>query len=261
MGKGAGKGGVEPTTLQSMRIFVIFVNVVTAIAGLCLLALGIYTFTQSDLVLNSKAIPVTQIVAGMFMFAVSLLGCFGASSESRNMLIVYFVVLVLLILTQIVVVILTFTNTDKIDAALDNAWQNAYDHHPRVIRDIENEYFCCGFRNVTDRAIPKKHPDSCVNSPNFGYEDACYDQLVSGYKANRAWIVVVASGIILVQMLALVFTYNLLRRIPSEREREALYREEHERLVSAGRVRQSDITSEYGSMARGGSGTDPETLP
>lgn len=237
-------------TRATTRIYVLVLNALTAVAGLVLLGLGVYTLIKADVLLYSKAIPITLIVAGGLTFLVSFVGCFGAASESRPILYSYFAVLLLLVITQAILGIVTIVNQDKIDNFLDSAWQDAYDRHPRVIRDIQNEFSCCGFRKPTDRSVPKTKPDSCQNSPYFGYDTPCFESLKEAYSSYQTALWIVGIFALLVQIGALVATWLLIDRIPTEEELERGYRSEHARLVGGTRRRdqeQGTSTGLYGS--------------
>ncbi|CAG8706964.1 7910_t:CDS:2, partial [Cetraspora pellucida] len=108
-----------------------------------------------------------------------------------------------------------------VERILDTWWQAAYDDNPRIIRDIEDKYSCCGFRNVTDRAVPKKRPDACVKSSWFGYDRPCLDVLTQSYKHH--------------QVIALISAYILIMNLPTSEQRDREYRAEHERLIKIGR--------------------------
>jgi len=75
-----------------------------------------------------------------------------------------------------------------VEDILNKAWQKAYDDRPSIIRDIEDEYSCCGFRKVTDRAVPKRSPDACVKSPWFGYDRPCLDNLSHAYRSHQTML-------------------------------------------------------------------------
>ncbi|KAL1922106.1 uncharacterized protein VTP21DRAFT_10748 [Calcarisporiella thermophila] len=218
---------------QAMKFFVLVVNVLTSLAGLALVILGLVIYLRSDIALYSKTTPIALMILGAVVFVVSFMGCLGAMGELRSVLIIYFSLLLLLVLVQLFITILAFT--PKIDDAIDAAWQKAYDSDSKLLRDIENEYSCCGLRNVTDRAVPKRAPDACVTSPYFGYDQPCYRQLRKAYKRNGEAIAIGGLVLAVVQILSLMCAGMLISRIPTPEEREREYLAEHERLVRDGR--------------------------
>ncbi|CAG8517492.1 2600_t:CDS:2 [Diversispora eburnea] len=115
-------------TVAMCRLFVIIANILTTISGLILIGLGLYGLFSPEMRFYSNAFPLATIILGILVFVISITGCLGAIAENRPTLI-------------------------TIEIILDKSWDKAYKEHPSIIRDIEDEYSCCGFRNTTDRAI------------------------------------------------------------------------------------------------------------
>jgi hypothetical protein len=242
MAKGNGKGAADEITFRSMKFFVVIVNVITAFVGLALLIFGIYAFYRSELVLYSKAIPITMVITGALVFLVSFVGCLGAEMENKPMLMAYFSVLLVLVLAQAITTIYTFSNTDKVDESLEQAWQRAYKDRPKLIRRIEDEYSCCGYHNIYDHAVP----DNCAANPYFGYEVSCFTQLLDAYRSNQTSIGIAGALIGIVQIIALLASMAMIHHLPPQDERDRRDRESYERLV-ASRTKRPD---EYGSTSR-----------
>ncbi|OZJ03607.1 hypothetical protein BZG36_03698 [Bifiguratus adelaidae] len=254
MGKGSGKGGAD-APLKNMKVFVVIVNVMSALTGLALLGLGIYAFVERSKLLYSNVIPGMLVTLGTLVFLWAIVGCIGAIFENKLALKIYFGCLLVLILFQAVIVTYTLANMNKIEDVLDTAWQNAYDHHPKLLRDIQNEYSCCGFRSPTDRALPKSAPDACLKSKNFGYEDSCLEQLSEAYKNHQTAISIAGIVIAVIQLGSLLATWALIQRLPLvERQREEEYLEEHQRLVDAGKGRPTSATTGESSTDYGATG-------
>ncbi|ORY00118.1 Tetraspannin-domain-containing protein [Basidiobolus meristosporus CBS 931.73] len=218
---------------NALRFILMGLNVLGAISGIIFIGMGLYTWTETAFA--SKAIVITMIATGAFVFVLSFVGGSGAFFESRKTLLLYFVPLAALVTTQIVLAIIAYSNRHNVDNYLDKAWQKAYDSHPRAIRDIEEEYSCCGFRDVMDRAYPKSKKDSCVTSPFYGYHQACYDALSAAVVDNQGSLA--STGIILavIQLLGLITAFLLITYLPNEEERDEELLAEHRRLVNNGR--------------------------
>ena len=93
----------------------------------------------------------------------------------------------------------------QVENAVDVAWDKAYRTRPRIIRDIENEYSCCGFRNITDRAVPP----NCAHNTYFGWDKPCHDNLRDSYKHHQyLWSIL---GILLaaIQVITITLYYEL----------------------------------------------------
>jgi hypothetical protein len=227
-------------SISAGRTIVIVTNTLTMIVGLILAGLGIYGLTSPDVRFYSNFVPLATLCMGILVFLVSIIGCCGAIWEHRPVLISYLVILFVLVVIQLIAVIITLVDHQNIENILDKAWQTAYDNHPRVIRDIEEEYSCCGFRGTTDRAVPKRSPDACIKSPWFGYDKPCFDSLYHAYERHEKSLIIWGIILAVMQVLALVCTYILVVFIPSENVRERQYRAEHERLVQEGRGRSGE---------------------
>jgi hypothetical protein len=241
MAKGYGKGAADETIFRSMKFFVVIFNIITALVGLALVIFGIYAFYRSELALYSKTIPTTMVIIGILVFLVSFVGCLGAEMENRPMLMLNFSILLVLVLAQAITTIFTFSNTDKVDESLEQAWMRAYMHRPKLIRRIEDEYSCCGYRNIYDHAVP----DNCSANPYYGYEVSCFTQLLGAYKSNQTSIGVVGALIGIVQIVALLAALAMIHYLPPQNERDKSNREGYERLVASKRG------EEYGSTSRG----------
>ncbi|CAI2188737.1 3912_t:CDS:2 [Funneliformis geosporum] len=218
-----GSGG--SLTLASGRMFMIFANTLTTIAGLILIGLGLYGVFSSEIRLYSSEIPIATIVLGFLVLLISITGCCGAIAENRPILVT------VSFTTQIIFAAVILADRANVEDILNNAWQKAYDDHPSIIRDVEDEYSCCGFRNVTDRAVPKSSPDACVNSPWFGYDRPCLDNLSRAYRSHHTMLGVWGIILAIIQILALISSYILIAFLPNARERENQYLSEHDRIV------------------------------
>ncbi|KAJ3295131.1 Leukocyte surface antigen cd53 [Borealophlyctis nickersoniae] len=208
-------------------------------------------------------LPILAIVAGSLVFFLSLLGCFGTFVEYRKVLFTYFGLLLLLVLFEFLIGILALTNRgETVEQAIDARWQYLYDHKPRYIRDIEEQYGCCGLHNTTDRAWPKRYSinvtaEACVKDPNFGYHQPCLysvkDEWEDRQTALGIGVIVIAS----LQFLGLIPTYYLAQRLPANpRDRDLTLQDEHRRLL-ASHSQRPDLP---GSLAHGGYGTGASTV-
>ncbi|KAK9707685.1 hypothetical protein K7432_010037 [Basidiobolus ranarum] len=218
---------------NALRFILMGLNVLGAISGIMFIGMGLYSWTETAFA--SKAIVITMIATGAFVFVLSFVGGTGAFLESRKTLLLYFVPLAALVTTQIVLAIVAYSNRHNVDGYLDKAWQKAYDHHPKAIRDIEEQYNCCGYRDVLDRAYPKNKKDSCISSPFYGYDQACYDALSAAVVEHQGSLASTGIALVVVQLLGLITAFLLISYLPNENERDEELLAEHRRLVNNGR--------------------------
>jgi hypothetical protein len=230
-----GSGG--SLSLTASRGFVVAANSLTVLAGLVLILIGLYGWLAPNIRLYSDGLPFATIAIGVFVFLISIIGCCGAVWEHKPTLLVYFTILMVLVIVQLIAAIVTLADTRNIDFLLDTAWQNAYDRHPKIIREIEDKYECCGFRTTTDRAVPKFPKDACTKSEWFGYETPCFDSLYESYRDHQRTVGIWGIVLALIQIFALLFAYILIKYLPSSDQRERQYLSDHDRLVQQGRGR------------------------
>lgn len=90
---------------------------------------------------------------------------------------------------------------------MDNAWQKAYDTNERALQDLETRLHCCGYENVTDRAVPKTYKEACINSPAFGYDVSCKQQLQDAYYDHERLTIAAITGVEALQVCVLRLSF------------------------------------------------------
>ncbi|ORZ36826.1 Tetraspanin family-domain-containing protein [Catenaria anguillulae PL171] len=201
-------------SFQSTKWAVFGIAALTSLSGLAILVLGIYTLSNTTSTLGDRTLPVLMLIVGALVFLISLGGVTGTVTYSRPMLYTFLVGLLVLVTSELVLGIVALANEGAVDNALDDAWQRAYDAHPRIIRDIQEQYGCCGFRYTTDRAVPKTSPDACLKSVEFGYQTSCYRSLVGGYRKAQNAVGVTCIVLAGVQLVAVFLSYMMLQHLP-----------------------------------------------
>nr|CAG8527466.1 5325_t:CDS:2 [Entrophospora candida] len=224
-------------TVETGRAIVILANTLSSISALILIGASIYGMIATDVHFASYAIPLASFILGLFVLLVSMVGCCGAVIEHKQVLIAYFIILTVLIIAQVNIAIIMFSNARNVENILDKAWDKAYVDQPGLIRDIEHKYFCCGFRNTKDRAIPKSSPDACEKNPWFGYDQSCLASLTNVYKSNQTALGILGLILAIVQVLALLASFILLKSLPNHPPTDQDYRNEYEGLVRSAHVR------------------------
>ncbi|KAF9423336.1 hypothetical protein BGZ94_008325 [Podila epigama] len=208
---------------QPSRLYILLLNIATMLASISLFGLGIHGLaSESSVLLASNMLSWTLIVLSLVTFLVSLLGCAGALGCYKNVL-------------------------ATVEGALDQAWQNAFDNHPKTLQDLEIRLHCCGFEDVTDRAVPK----NCRYSPAFGYETSCKAQLRESYMHHENMVITAITIVEALQILALVATMVLWSKLPRGDELDEQYRTEHSRSLLRGLQeddRRQAATQGYGTI-------------
>ncbi|RKP37378.1 Tetraspanin/Peripherin [Dimargaris cristalligena] len=222
--------------LETARLFTAFFSVLVSLSGLALVGLAIYTLAATHVSFSGRFwIPIFMLIMGALVFFTGLLGSYGSLTEKRYATLAYSAIMTILLAIQLVVALYAIIHQLTVEVGLDAAWQNAYDRHPKIIRDLQDEYGCCGFKNVDDRAIPKSSPQACVESPLFGYNRPCYDLLQRGYQSEFRALIIGEFILIAVQALALLCGTALYKQLAVQEtaatpgERQALLEEERRR--------------------------------
>ncbi|KAL7977367.1 hypothetical protein Chor_009316 [Crotalus horridus] len=156
--------GVSRGCLLCVKVKMFVFNLIFWLGGCGVLGVGIWlAATQGHFATLSFSFP-SLLAAGFFMatgaiiMVVGFLGCLGAATEHRCLLMTFFLVLSTLFLLELVGLLVFFTCRDKFDqyaqsnlkeglklygtednVGLTKAWNVA-----------QNEFRCCGVRNYTD---------------------------------------------------------------------------------------------------------------
>ncbi|KAG0248940.1 hypothetical protein BG011_009723 [Mortierella polycephala] len=244
---------------QPLRLYLFILNVLTMFGGIALFGVGIYGLVSNIALFEIEAISWIMIVMGMVVLAVSLVGLTSVIVEFRRLFGAYAIMLCFLVLFQLVVLIYTLTQHNKVDTLMDKAWQNAYDNNPRTLQDIETRLQCCGYETVTDRAIPKTSKLACRQSPAFGYDISCKDQLKHSYSRHETAILGVITAVEILQILALVSSMILWTKLPTDDEIDEQHRRDHSHRLFRG-LRDEDQERSFNIQPaagddRGGYGT------
>ncbi|KAJ3011579.1 Leukocyte surface antigen cd53 [Thoreauomyces humboldtii] len=238
-----GKGGADYTSLmddatmfKTAKWTTLAISFLTALAGAALIGVGCYGLLNP---LGSAMVPMTlpiiSVVTGGFVILLSLVGCFGSFGEHRNVLWTYFAIMMGLVFLQIVVGVAALnTRGQTITELADRRWTYLYEHQPRYIRDIEDQYECCGLKFVDDRAWPKptRSRKACSKNRNFGYERPCIDLIKTEWEDRQRAFGVIVSTLAVLQLLGLVPAYYLASRLPTDEERRNTLLDEHRRLLT-----------------------------
>ncbi|OAQ32895.1 Tetraspannin-domain-containing protein [Linnemannia elongata AG-77] len=249
---------------QPSRLYILILNFVTLLASLMLFAAGILELAggHSQFPLHSDAIAWGLIILSLVVFLVSILGGVTALSPSRRIAYTYGTLLSILVVLQLTFLIYAMIRHDHVDIMMDNAWQKAYDTDERALQDLETRLHCCGYENVTDRAVPKTYKEACLNSPAFGYGVSCKQQLQDAYYDHERMIIAAITGVEALQLLALLATIALLKKLPSDDMIEDRYSAEHSQRLLRGLRNEDEGRAGYGDQSgtaetRGGYGSTP----
>ncbi|KAL7754001.1 hypothetical protein RI367_000934 [Sorochytrium milnesiophthora] len=175
---------------------VLLVNVMTLIAGVGFMAIGLYGFMNKNVVgIVSESLPMACVILGVGVALISCVGCCGAANESKIFMRVYIGMLVLLIIAQIVVGVIAFSHKDDVEYHLSSWWQTTHEQNPTGLESVQDFFGCCGFHTLTDMPAT----DTC---PSFMVP--CYEKLKTSFEAGAQHMASAAVGLSLVELFCLI---------------------------------------------------------
>ncbi|XP_042280958.1 CD82 antigen [Thunnus maccoyii] len=194
-----------------------------------------------------KTVGAGLLVIGGVVMVVSVVGCLGAHSENRFLLLMYMGLLIVLVLGQLFITLLLLINRRKIKESLDEAVDQiivGYGHRDRwdgLMENVQHYGQCCGRTGPEDwlkNSIIKSHnwtdvlPCSCFNSsrPSFNsswcsekstepligrgngsYDQGCKQKLSDWLQENALTIVGMDVGLVFIQVVQFVLAVYLYR--------------------------------------------------
>ncbi|KAI9234624.1 MAG: Tetraspanin family-domain-containing protein [Podila humilis] len=230
---------------QPSRLYILVLNIATMLASIALFGLGIFVLAnESSVLLESRALSWTLVVLGQLIMLVSILGCAGSLGRYKIVLATYGILLSLLVVFQLIIIIYASVRQDKVDNLMDQAWQNAFVNNQRTLQDLEIRLHCCGFSNMTDRAVPS----NCHESPAFGFHTSCQKQLRHSFTRHEDMVIAMVTVVEILQLMALVTTMVLWSKLPHDDDIDAQYRTEHSQRLLRGLREDDQQERTYGSV-------------
>lgn len=198
--------------------FILFVfNLICALCGLALIAVGVGFMFKHDDVLNAfndnnvHVMPIVFVVIGSAIFLIAFFGCCGAICESECMVLTYAVLLFVLLVAQIIFVVLVLVKKDEI---LKNYWIERQ-NHTFFWDTIQQRLKCCGYNSSTEwdvktpRSCCQKNAIECIALVN-AYSDGCVQSIQKLFKPALLTCGTVA-GIELVGIIFACYLGNHIR--------------------------------------------------
>ncbi|XP_030376339.1 23 kDa integral membrane protein [Scaptodrosophila lebanonensis] len=175
------------------------------------------------------AIPIIIITICSVVVFISFLGCCGAIRESVCMTMSYAVCLLILLILQLTVVVLLFTNKDKVNDAMgeviDKAWDSRDARNTAVFDALQQSFRCCGRTGPQDyllqaQTLPESCCDgTCLDPRNiYGGCRAKFVDFMSGTteKAKYAGL-----GLIVVELIGFIFACCVANNVRNYKRRNA----------------------------------------
>ncbi|XP_061671222.1 CD151 antigen-like isoform X2 [Syngnathoides biaculeatus] len=217
------------------------------------MAVGVWTLLEkSDYIsllpsMTYAASAYILVLAGAIVMVTGVLGCCATFKEQRRLLRVYFVLLLCIFLLEILAGVLAYIYYRQLNEELKQNLrvtmmqkyeQKTQEHVTSAVDKLQQEFKCCGSNNSSDWAESvwirsndgngRVVPDSCCKTPSelcgrgehpsniYKVEGGCISKLETFIQDHLKIIGAVGVGIACVQIIGMVFTCCLYRRLKSE---------------------------------------------
>ncbi|XP_061671220.1 CD151 antigen-like isoform X1 [Syngnathoides biaculeatus] len=236
-----------------LKYLLITFNFLFWLAGGVVMAVGVWTLLEkSDYIsllpsMTYAASAYILVLAGAIVMVTGVLGCCATFKEQRRLLRVYFVLLLCIFLLEILAGVLAYIYYRQLNEELKQNLrvtmmqkyeQKTQEHVTSAVDKLQQEFKCCGSNNSSDWAESvwirsndgngRVVPDSCCKTPSelcgrgehpsniYKVEGGCISKLETFIQDHLKIIGAVGVGIACVQIIGMVFTCCLYRRLKSE---------------------------------------------
>jgi len=149
---------------------------------------------------------------GALLLLTGFLGCCGACTENTCLLSLFFSIILILFVAELGCGIAILVNKNQFkDAMTDAITKNfvhygepKYEEYTKSVDQMQNEMKCCGCKGITDFHTGKI-PPTCGIGPGQ-YTVGCCDKIWSEAEGQLAIVGGVAIGILVIELLAMIFS-------------------------------------------------------
>eukprot|EP00112_Aurelia_sp_Birch-Aquarium-sp1_P006085 Seg1680.10 transcript_id=Seg1680.10/GoldUCD/mRNA.D3Y31 product="CD63 antigen" protein_id=Seg1680.10/GoldUCD/D3Y31 len=155
--------------------------------------------------------PLDGSILGLacFVFVLGFLGCLGAALQKKSILKTFFAILLIFLLIQAALIIVYFVQKEQIEALLKLNWTKMDD---KGRNSIQKELQCCGMQ--PGETFASYNDTSCfTNGKNPPRRNSCFKALDDWLKNNIIIVGACGGGLILIELLLLIFTCVNVREI------------------------------------------------
>jgi len=139
---------------QIIKKVILASNVLVLLFGLLLVIVGGVAAGGQIGALTSTTLASGVIVIGVLIMLIAILGCWGAMTENKILLYIYFSLLVFFAVVEFAVGIAAYVKKDDLPTYASQLWTGLYQTDRGTLDNIETSFQCCGWDNVTDRSVP-----------------------------------------------------------------------------------------------------------
>eukprot|EP01084_Bolivina_argentea_P127298 225146_1 len=199
------KGGAddkEMTTCTKCTKHCLFiVNFVMLLVGVALIVVAVFAKENADdasigFGTIDDSMVYLAIASGVLVVIVSFLGCVGATTHSKCILVVFIILLVLSLLMEIVAAALVFTASDDLKSFAKDQWDSLSASEQA---NFESDNNCCGFET-----------GDCTSDPTA---EGCYNTIEQSLQDNLLIIGWVCIAVGVYQFAMAIFACLLCTRL------------------------------------------------
>lgn len=220
--------------LWLMRNTLIVFNFLFWLSGLFLIGFGGFVFAKYGDVVSVAdnkltCLPLLFIIIGCAIFAIGFLGCRGAHKNNKCMLTAFTVVMIVVLLVGFTAIVLGAVYRTKVeetaDSALDRAMAkyNGSEGAQKMLDLIQSNLKCCGKDGPSDfdksasrckghgHGVPSCHQDKSCSGKLYNH--GCKVTFIKFVKKNLLIIIGGAVGVMLFQIIGIVFACKLMKAL------------------------------------------------
>eukprot|EP00126_Sphaerothecum_destruens_P000113 Sdes_comp10141_c0_seq1m1754 len=180
--------------------------------GAALVAVGIYSAHVGSLSsIQPYSVQWASVILGSSIFLISLLGCLGSCQESKFLLRLYFLILLFLLTAQCGLALLAYHQRVNLPTIAQKGWAGL---NTEAVNGIERELQCCGYYSREE--VLKSPENICSENSSTvdtqDWESGCIHKIGRLLSKHIRVLEVVVEVLALVQFLALLMSYHLLKR-------------------------------------------------
>eukprot|EP01084_Bolivina_argentea_P298907 515182_1 len=186
---------------QCSKNCLFFVNFLMLLVGVAVIALAVFVKENEEDIFGFGAVDESiiylSISCGILIIIISFLGCVGASTNSKCILILFIILLILSLLLEIIAVIFVFTAADDLKKFAERQWDSLSSADQKK---FEQDNDCCGFETNED--------ERCTGMIG------CYNKIEQQLQNNLLIIGWICIGVFIYQTGLVTFACCLCKKIP-----------------------------------------------
>jgi len=168
--------------------------------------------------ISNMYIPLYVLMAiGALLLLTGFLGCCGAFTENTCLLSLFFAIILILFIAELGCGIAILVNKTSFENKINDVIKGQIGKYYTLplppderapIDEMQTKLKCCGCINETDYGgIPPKTPDSCRPNPSSkNYPEGCCSKVWREAEGQLAIVGGVAIGILVIELLAMIFS-------------------------------------------------------